>query len=182
MAVSKIKANSGNYHVIHDMHYNRVVIYGHSWEELKKYLAGKLGHKFCNTGGDHKVFAVAGTYQKTRGIGKTEIYDSLNLRHNGWVGGIAKSIPSPANIPGMGVIRGVGPSLLTKVQYFVAICSNNKGANPPKNAKFLHNQKSTYLIVDGSDSLTYGHVLAGLNEMLRNERTFLAKIADHIVM
>ena len=103
-----------------------------------------------------KLYVKWGIYNKTR-HGKSERYDSLNLRHNGWVEGIIKKIPGP-DFTGSSVVEKILTMGLIVDRYFLWI-------TPSESDKGMHSQKVcktlfTLLQTDGikKKSFTLGEV------------------------
>ncbi|MEQ1622205.1 MAG: hypothetical protein ABL919_12420 [Methylococcales bacterium] len=141
-SVQKIKvdgkdAADGNHPIAHSLANVTLIFYGHSADSIISFLKTKGGETIRSPHEDGIV--VWGCYEKTVLIGKTETFDSLNLRHNGWAEGVLK-MASPGTveiIPGLDAMDILGNPLMAALsakRYFVALCRKDHGG------KFVHGQ------------------------------------------
>jgi len=118
---------------------------------FSRYLRHFHKVKFATEG--EQIYVEWGVYNKTW-KGKSEVFDSLNLRHNGWVEGIVKRIPGPS-FSGASIVKKVLSLGLIKTRYFLRI-------SPRKGGTTMHSQTFSTplfsLVNDAGKSFTLGAV------------------------
>ena len=120
-------------------------------KKFRQYLKHFKNVKFATKG--EQIYVEWGVYQKTW-KGKSEAFDHLNLRHNGWVAGALKKIGDPT-FTGSGIVKRVITLGLIKNRYFLRI-------SPRKGGTTMHSQTFSTtlfaLVNDAGKSFTLGTV------------------------
>lgn len=95
-----------------------VIVSDQPFADFYEYLLGYKDYKLLadNTERGTGFHVWWGSYTKTKGA-ETELYDALNLIHNGWAGGIVDKVGAPAMALGQAAAKAAG---LIKTQYFVS--------------------------------------------------------------
>jgi hypothetical protein len=144
------------------------------FQDFFVYMKKYTNHKLCIYEGcvpdDAKVYAHWGSYIKTRGA-KSEVYDSMNLRHNGWMEMALSPITGPSIGPGkvlgdvatyaecaidpkklllLAIEKSVGKVIL-KENYFLVITQSSAH-------KCLHGSVKRQLFYTGGSGTTIGKI------------------------
>ena len=140
----------------------RLVFHSRKTSDLAEFFA-RSGHRVHNQHG-LEIYAYCGRYSKLPVVGRTEMYDSMNLRHNGWMGGVLKQasvdLPMPDVVQTM--IDGALPNMLATSRYFVGFqmfdvqgITNLAGPKVARRMtnqpKLLHDQGVTKLLMQGRE-------------------------------
>lgn len=152
----------------------RLVFYSHTKEGLANFFREKSDLKVW--GGDaFVIYAYRGRYSKTRKFGKTEMYDSMDLGHNGWKAGVLShagvDLPLPEGVQDL--IEEALPHILSTSRYYVGFqlfksgsVGKDKGnySYDPNRAHLLHGQKTLEILTHGKKEIPFKDVAQKLGE------------------
>lgn len=114
----------------------RLSFYGSTAFEIKRFLQLNSDVKFAYEGQYLHIFL--GSYKKNA-LGRTEEFDAMSLRHQGWGTSTAGIVSNP--IVDMTVGRAMKATGAVVYQYFLGLTPGN-GNRPDNVPKFLRDQKT----------------------------------------